>query len=97
MGRLKTSKIALSTPQQAQGNGVPGPPTNNKIRDQLAKDYGILCFQMEAAGLMDNTSVIEEARRGSSTPTVFFYCDETSVSRRAFTVLSSFIEQLLEL
>lgn len=35
----------------ASGNKV---IKNNKIRDQLAKDYGILCFEMEAAGLMDN-------------------------------------------
>ncbi|RAH73770.1 uncharacterized protein BO66DRAFT_408681 [Aspergillus aculeatinus CBS 121060] len=27
---------------------------NGRIRDQLANEFGILCFEMEAAGLMDN-------------------------------------------
>ncbi|KAL2814210.1 hypothetical protein BDW59DRAFT_176537 [Aspergillus cavernicola] len=35
----------------ASGNKV---IKDGKMRDQLAKDYGILCFEMEAAGLMDN-------------------------------------------
>ncbi|PLN76248.1 hypothetical protein BDW42DRAFT_188769 [Aspergillus taichungensis] len=48
----KTNKpIAVHYGLIASGDKV---MKDDKLRDQLAREYGFLCFEMEAAGLMDN-------------------------------------------